>query len=142
MVREWSEFGSEFRSELELELEGGPADFLMMLVVSESEISSESEIVSFPSEVKRTLAGDLSMEGGLFWGSFSISGVFTGGEFKWAVVFRSYVPHPKSLLPLSKASQDSPLILQVTRFLTDITISCNLQNIFSALLAIINEDSC
>ena len=54
----------------------------------------------------------------------------------------SYVPHPKSLLPLSKASQDSPLILQVTRFLTDITISYNLQNIFSALLAIINEDSC
>ena len=33
MVREWSEFGSEFRSKLELELEGGPrvanlADFI------------------------------------------------------------------------------------------------------------------
>ena len=38
VVREWSEFGSEFRSELELELEGGPADFLMM-VVSEDSIS-------------------------------------------------------------------------------------------------------
>ena len=86
MVREWSEFGSEFRSELELELEGGPVDFSMMVVVSESEIiSSESEIILFSSEVKRTLAGDLSMEGGLFWGSFSISGVFTGGEFEWAV---------------------------------------------------------
>ena len=38
VVREWSEFGSKFRSELELELEGGPADFLMM-VVSEDSIS-------------------------------------------------------------------------------------------------------
>ena len=86
MVREWSEFGSEFRSELELALEGGPADFSMMVVDSESEIIlSESEIISFSSEVKRTLAGDLSIEGGLFWGSFPIPGVFTGGESEWAV---------------------------------------------------------
>ena len=66
-VRGWSECGSKFRSELELALEGGPADFSMMVVDSEAEIlSSESKIISFSSEVKRTLAGDLSIEGGLF----------------------------------------------------------------------------
>ena len=48
VVRGWSEFGSEFRSELELALEGGPADFSMMVVDSESEIIlSESELISF-----------------------------------------------------------------------------------------------
>ena len=81
MVREWPEFESEFRSELELELEGGPADFSMMVVVSESEIiSSESKIISSSSEVKRILVGDLSKEGGLsrdlLWGIWSISGFY------------------------------------------------------------------
>ena len=86
VVRVWSKFGSQFRSELELALEGGPVDFSMMVVDSESEIIlSESELISFSSEVERTLAGDLSIEGGLFWESFSISGVFTGGEFEWAI---------------------------------------------------------
>ena len=81
VVRVWSEFGSEFRSELELALEGGPVDFSMMEVDSESEISSsESEFILFSSEVKRAIAGDLSIERSLFWGSFSISGVFTGGN--------------------------------------------------------------
>ena len=66
-VKVWSKFGSEFRSELELALEGGPVDFSMMVVDSESKInSSESEFISFSSEVKRPLAGDLSIEGGLF----------------------------------------------------------------------------
>ena len=50
VVRVWS----EFRSKLELALEGGPADFSMMLVVSESEInSSKSEFIAFSSQVKR-----------------------------------------------------------------------------------------
>ena len=38
VVREWSKFGSEFRSELELELEGEPAD-IFKVVVSEDSIS-------------------------------------------------------------------------------------------------------
>ena len=60
-----------------------------MVVVSESEIIlSESKIISSSSEVKRTLAGDLSREGGLskdlLW-VFSISGFFLlEGEFDWA----------------------------------------------------------
>ena len=78
VVREWSEFGSEFRSELELEW--GPVDFLIMVVVSESKIILSS------SEVKRILVGDLSREGGLskdlLWGVLSISGFFLlEGEF-------------------------------------------------------------
>ena len=81
VVRVWSEFGSEFRSELELALEGGPVDFSVMEADSESEINlSESELILFSSEVKRAIAGDLSIEG-----SFSTSGVFTGGESKWVV---------------------------------------------------------
>ena len=73
VVRVWSEFGSKFRSKLELALEGGPLDFSMTEVDSESEINlseskiilSESEIISSSSEVKMILVGDLSREGGL-----------------------------------------------------------------------------
>ena len=90
VVRVWSEFGSEFGSEIEIEW--GPVlscavDFSVMVEVSESEIiSSESEIISSSSEVKRILEGDLSREGGLskdlLWGVLSILGVFSlEGEF-------------------------------------------------------------
>ena len=72
MVREWSEFGSKFGCEFELEW--GPVDFLIMVVVSESEIILSS------SEVKRILVGDLSREGGLskdlFWVFFLSQGFF------------------------------------------------------------------
>ena len=48
VVRVWSEFGSKFRSELELALEGGPVGFSTMEVDSESKINlSESKFISF-----------------------------------------------------------------------------------------------
>ena len=76
-----SELRSEFRSELELALEGGAVDFSVTEADSESEInSSESELILFSPEVKRAIAGGSSIEGRLFWGSISASGVFTGGD--------------------------------------------------------------
>ena len=93
-VKVLSKFGSEtgsesglgFRSEFELALDGGAVDFRMAKAGSDSEInSSKSELISFSPEVKRAIAEGSSIEGGLFWGSLSTSGVLTGGDSKWVV---------------------------------------------------------
>ena len=93
-IKVWSKFGSKIRSELglglrsefELAPEGGAVDFLMAEADSDSEInSSKSELISFSPEVKRAIAGGLSIEGSLFLGSLSASGGFTGGESKWVL---------------------------------------------------------
>ena len=88
VVREWSEFGSEFRSEFELEW--GPVDFLIMVVVSESEIILKSllsalitsmasailsrgkdcevpKLVGKWSEFGSKFRSELELELGIFW---------------------------------------------------------------------------
>ena len=99
-VKVWSKFGSEirselgleFRSEFELALEGGAVDFSVAEADSESEINlSESELISFSPEVKRAIAGGSSIEGSLFRGFLSASGVFTGGDSKWVVGWEVWV---------------------------------------------------
>ena len=77
VVQIWSEFRSEFGSEIKLEWGSVlwcAEDFSVMVEVSEFEIISSS------SEVKTILVGDLSKD--LLLGVWSISGVFLlEGEF-------------------------------------------------------------